>query len=213
MPSVVNLVIQTSSAQTFHSRYDFLFVPNSFLFQSLLRRKFLDSLVSWCGLQHRTCVQTSPPGHYPISWPWSYPPPPPIRHNLSVMRIWSSGACAWHVTRVVMWGVTGAVWRCHVRTIRDTWRTWHQRLCNNSADLMPSLASSLWHTDMSLVTLTLLCGLDWSHGHCCHKYPWQKTVGPLINDLDYTELRRGDWWCRWCDVLWSGRVSRDITET
>ena len=210
---MVNLVIQTSSAQTFHSRYDFLFVPNSFLFQSLLRRKYLDSRVSWClrssiapVFRHRPLVIIRSRDHGVIR---------PLHPSVTTCLWWGSdhlGPGAWHVTRVVMWGVTGAVWRCHVRTIRDTWRTWHQRLCNNSADLMPSLASSLWHTDMPLVTLTLVCGLDWSHGHNCHKYPWQKTVGPLINDLDYTELRRGDW-CRWCDVLWSGRVSRDITET
>ena len=159
------------SAKTFHSCYDFLF-HSCFLF--LWK-------VSW--LEHHTCGHQTSPNVIIRSRDHGLPAPAhPSQlvcdEDLIIWRVW-------RVTRVVMWGVTGAVWRCQVSLSSEdvmwTLSEIHGGHEDCAVTLMQSLASSLWRCDMSTVTGTIMCGLEWSQdGHWGQKCPsWQQQSSGL----------------------------------
>ena len=168
------------SAHTFHSCYDFSFVPDSFLF-SLLK-----DVVSWLSSIAPVIIRHRPMRDHGLSAP-AHPSQLVCDEDLIIWRVW-------RVTRVVMWSVTGGVWRCHVSF--------------SSEGVMAALSEirGYGHEDCA-ITYTIW----WHHWHChcdavtCdsehHVWPgvvtrwslgskiWQQTViGALINDLENRKL-------------------------
>ena len=185
-----------------YSCYDFSFVPDSFLF-SLLK-----DVVSWLSSIAPVITRHRPMRDHGLSAP-AHPSQLVCDEDLIIWRVW-------RVTRVVMWSVTGGVWRCHVSLSSEGVMAALSEihgygLCNNLDNLMASLALSLWRCDM------------WQWASCV-AWSGHNMVTGVKNMTTNSHrgfdkwLRKqktescGDWWRGWC-VQCSGEVSRDITET